>query len=266
MPDNFTTKPIKASVTWVAFSTIVRKEVVRFMRIWGQTILPPAITQSLYFLIFGTIIGSQISSINGLSYMQFVVPGIIMMSIITNSYSNVLSSFFGAKLQKYIEEVLVSPTPNWVVMAGYVGGGVLRGMVVGLVVFAVSFFFTLPKVENPMLVIFFSLLTAIVFSLAGFMNAIFAEKFDDLSIIPTFILTPLTYLGGVFYSIKSLPAFWSDIAKFNPIVYMVDGFRAGFYGVSDFQIWYSTALLIIVATILSFANLYLMKKGIGVKN
>ena len=253
------------SVSLIAFITIIRKEVVRFTRIWGQTILPPAITQSLYFLIFGTIIGSQLSQINGLSYMQFVVPGIIMMSIITNSYSNVLSSFFGAKLQKYIEEVLVSPTPNWVVMFGYVGGGVLRGMLVGLVVFIVSFFFVKPTVENPLLVIFFSLLTAIVFSLAGFMNAIFAQKFDDLSIIPTFILTPLTYLGGVFYSINSLPDFWKQVAKFNPIVYMVDGFRAGFYGVSDFQIWYSAGLLIFVAALLSVANLYLLRKGIGVK-
>lgn len=253
------------SVSLVAFNTIIRKEVVRFVRIWGQTILPPAITQSLYFLIFGTIIGSQINKINGLTYMQFVVPGIIMMSIITNSYSNVLSSFFGAKLQKFIEEVLVSPTPNWVMMFGYVGGGVLRGLVVGLVVFVVSFFFTLPTVANPFIVLFFSILTAIVFSLAGFMNAIFAQRFDDLSIIPTFILTPLTYLGGVFYSINSLPGIWREIAKFNPIIYMVDGFRAGFYGSSDFQIWYSASLLIIVGVVLTTANLYLLRRGIGVK-
>jgi ABC-2 type transport system permease protein len=255
----------KLSVSMVAFTTIVRKEVVRFIRIWGQTILPPAITQSLYFLIFGTIIGSQISRINGLTYMQFVVPGIIMMAIITNSYSNVLSSFFGAKLQKFIEEVLVSPTPNWVMMFGYVGGGVLRGIIVGIVVFVVSFLFTAPTVSNPLLVIFFSVLTAIVFSLAGFMNAIFAQKFDDLSIIPTFILTPLTYLGGVFYSINSLPGIWKQIAMFNPIVYMVDGFRAGFFGVSDFQVWYSASLLIFVAVALSAGNLYLLKKGIGIK-
>ncbi len=251
--------------TYIALYTIVRKEVVRFLRIWSQTLLPPVITQSLYFLIFGKFIGSRIGEINGIDYMAFIVPGLVMMSVINNSFSNVVSSFFGSKFQRNVEEILVSSTPNWVVVVGYVIGGTLRGIIVGILVFFVSFLFTKPSIHHFGLIVVFIVLTSLVFALAGLLNAIFAKKFDDVSIFPIFILAPLTYLGGVFYSINSLPSFWQQISKLNPVLYMVNGFRYGFYGFSDVSVLASFIILISFTAILASLNLYLLNKGTGLK-
>lgn len=251
---------------FVAFYTLVRKEVVRFIRIWTQTLLPPVINQSLYFIIFGTFIGSQISNVHGVSYMTFIVPGLIMMAVITSAYTNVSSSFFGSKFQRNIEELMVSPAPRWVIIGGYAGGGVLRGILVGLIVFAVSALFTHPVIFNLGIVILFIVLTSLLFSLGGLINGIFATKFDDVTIFPTFILTPLTYFGGVFYSIKSLPQIWQYISWFNPIVYMIDGFRYGFFGISDSNIFVSMGILISFTLIAIFISSYLLKRGIGLRS
>jgi ABC-2 type transport system permease protein len=221
------------NLAWVGYVTIVRKEITRILRIWGQTIVPPAITMTLYFIIFGELIGRRIGEMGGFSYMQYIVPGLVIMSVITNSYGNMVSSFFGAKFGKHIEELLISPLPNWVILIGYVTGAVARGLLVGAVVMAVSLFFTPIEVQHPMIMFTVLLLTAVVFSLAGMVNAIFAQKFDDIAIIPTFVLAPLTYLGGVFYSISLLPEFWQRVSVANPILYMVNGFRYGMLGVSD---------------------------------
>jgi len=250
---------------WIAFYTIVRKEVVRFMRIWMQTLLPPVITQSLFFIIFGTYIGSQIGNISGVSYMAFIVPGLVMMAVINSAYSNVVSSFFGSKFQRNFEEIMVSPTPNWVVIGGYVAGGMLRGLIVGLIVFIVSIFFVQPEIYNFILILVFIILTSLVFALGGLTNGIFAKKFDDVSIFPTFVLTPLTYLGGVFYSVNDLPVFWQNVSKLNPILYMIDGFRYGFHGVSDINIWISTLVLLAFTAAFLITNIILMKKGIGLR-
>ena len=249
-----------------AYWTITRKECVRFLRIWKQTLLPSVVTTGLYYVIFGTFIGSQIAPISGHTYMQFIVPGLVMMAVITNSFSNVASSFFGSKFQRDIEELLVSPTPHWVVIAGYVTGGVLRGILVGALVLVVALFFTQLDVYNWWIVISFLLLTAIVFSLAGLFNAVFAKKFDDTMIVPTFVLTPLTYLGGVFYSVHMLPTLWQAISQANPILYMVSGFRYGFLGLADVHVGVSFALLIALSIALLFANLTIFKKGYGLKN
>ena len=250
---------------WVSLKTIVRKEIVRILRIWTQTLIPPVITQTLYFVIFGKFIGSQIGHIQGIGYMSFIVPGLVMMSVINNSYGNVVSSFFGAKFQRNVEEIMVSPTPNWIIVCGYVVGGVIRGISVGILVFFVSCFFTQPVIYSFWIIFIFVVLTSIVFSLGGFMNAMFATKFDDVAIIPTFILTPLTYLGGVFYSVQSLPVFWQNVSKLNPILYMVNGFRYGFYGKSDVHIGVSMAMLMVLIIILGVANIKLMEKGSGLK-
>jgi ABC-2 type transport system permease protein len=250
---------------YISLMTIVRKEVVRFFRIWTQTLLPSVITQSLYFLIFGKFIGHQIGDIQGIDYMSFIVPGLIMMAIINNSFANVVSSFFSSKFQRNVEELLVSSTPNWVILAGYTIGGVLRGVIVGLLVFGVSVFFTHPKIYQLGLILLFIFLTSVLFSLGGFLNAIFAKKFDDVAIFPTFVLTPLTYLGGVFYSIHSLPMFWRHVSQFNPILYMVDGFRYGFHGISDVNVLISISLLVVMIVILVFVNLRLLNKGTGLK-
>jgi ABC-2 type transport system permease protein len=224
---------MKSNLYLTAFHTIVIKEVKRFARIWIQTILPPAVSMTLYFVIFGNLIGPRIGPMDGFNYIQYIAPGIIMMSIINNAYANVVSSFFGAKFQRHIEEMLVAPIPNAIILSGYITGGVARGMMVGLVVTLVALFFTELRIENPVIVITVVLLTSILFSLAGFINGIFAKKFDDITIIPTFILTPLIYLGGVFYSINLLPEFWQWVSKLNPILYMVNAFRYGMLGVSD---------------------------------
>ncbi len=251
--------------TYIALMTIVRKEVVRFTRIWTQTLLPPAITQTLYFVIFGKFVGSRIGQMQGISYMAFIVPGLVMMAVISSSFANVVSSFFGAKFQRNNEEWMVSPTPDWVILAGDCAGGFLRGIFVGVIVFAISVFFIHPQIAHPAVIIVFMVLSTIVFSLAGFLNAIFAKKFDDVAIVPTFVLTPLTYLGGVFYSIHSLPETWQTVSKCNPILYMVNGFRYGFYGVSDVSIGMSILMLAFFAGILIYLNLYLLKKGTGLR-
>jgi ABC-2 type transport system permease protein len=276
-------------INLIAFRTIVNKEINRFLRIWSQTLLPSAITQTLYFVIFGGIIGSQIRNIplinefgqtvKAVPYMQFVVPGLVMMAVLTNAFSNTVSSFFGSKFQRNIEELLVSPTSNWVIVWGYTLGGAIRGVLVGIIIFAVAFLFNaVPVVSNYFIIALFVFLTAIVFSLAGLTNGIFAKKFDDVSIFPTFVLTPLTYLGGVFYSIKSLPITqfnigsfpatinWQEISKLNPIVYMVDGFRYGFFGTGEMNIYFSLGMLIVFIIILSNLNLYFLNKGNGMRS
>ncbi|WP_066965985.1 ABC transporter permease [Microbulbifer sp. Q7] len=249
------------SLIWTAFSTIFRREVRRFLRIWPQTLVPPVITMSLYFVIFGSLIGSRIGEMGGYSYMEFVVPGLIMMAVITNSYGNVVSSFYSAKFQRSVEELLVSPTPNWVVMAGYVLGGVARGLIVGAVVTLIALLFTSLSVQHIGLTILIVFLTSVLFSLAGFINAIFANSFDDISIIPTFVLTPLTYLGGVFYSIELLSPFWQGLSKLNPILYMVNAFRYGVLGVSDISVgWAFVGVLAFIALLSAWA-LHLMSHG-----
>ncbi|MFC1750868.1 ABC transporter permease [Pseudomonadota bacterium] len=256
---------MNATELLTAYYTIVRKEVVRFTRIWMQTLLPPVITQSLYFLIFGAFIGSQVGDINGVSYMAFIVPGLVMMAVISNSYNNVVSSFFSTKFQKSIEEILVSPTPNWVVIAGYTSGGAIRGLTVGLLVFLVSFIFVMPEIYSIWIILLFIVFTAVLFALGGLINAIFGRTFDDLSIFLTFVLTPLIYLGGVFYSINNLPEFWQGVSRFNPILYMVNGFRYGFYGFSDVSVVVSVIVLIGFTILLAGFALLLMKKGIGLR-
>ena len=236
---------------WIAFLTIMRKEVRRYLRIWTQTLLPSAITMSLYFLIFGTLIGSRIGTMGGVSYMEFVVPGLIMMAIITNTYANVVGSFFGAKFNNSVEELLVSPTPTYVIVLGYAAGGVSRGILVSIIVTSVALFFTDLDIHNWLVVIGVVSLTSISFSLLGLINAVFANTFDDVNIVPTFVLTPLTYLGGVFYSLDLLPDFWASISQINPLVYVVNAFRFGVLGVSDVDITVSFAMLTAL-TIVSF--------------
>jgi len=253
------------NLNWVGFKTIVRKEVTRILRIWGQTIVPPAITMTLYFIIFGELIGRRIGDMGGFSYMQYIVPGLVIMSVITNSYGNMVSSFFGAKFGKHIEELLISPLPNWIILFGYVSGAVLRGLMVGAVVMAVSLFFTPIEVQHPLILLTVLLLTAIVFALAGMVNAIFAQKFDDIAIIPTFVLAPLTYLGGVFYSIALLPEFWQRVSVFNPILYMVNGFRYGMLGVSDVSLTLTYGVILTAGSILFAVCLYLLHRGTGLR-
>jgi ABC-2 type transport system permease protein len=253
------------SLYFTAYRTILTKEVLRFSRIWVQTILPPAITTTLYFVIFGKLIGGRIGEMDGYSYIDFIVPGLILMSVIQNSYSNVVSSFFSTKLQHYVEELLIAPVPNWVVLAGYVSGGVARGTLVGIVVTLVSLLFTDLSIHHYGLTLLVFVLTSILFSLGGFINAVYAKTFDDVSIVPTFILTPLTYLGGVFYSIDLLPEFWQSLSLGNPILYMVNTFRYGLLGVSDISI--GVALLIILGFILGLIlfSLNLLQRGVGIK-
>ena len=258
-------KPKHHMVWLVSFRTIVAKELNRFLRIWMQTLLPPAITMSLYFVIFGSVIGKRIGEMSGINYMSYIAPGIIMMAIITNTYGNVVSSFFGAKFQKHIEEILVSPTPNIVILAGYVTGGVCRGILVGLIVTVVTFFFTPLKIYSLLIASSVMLLTAVLFSLLGFINGIFAKKFDDIAIVPTFVLTPLTYLGGIFYSIDLLPPFWRDLSLINPVLYMVNAFRYGFLGISDISLFHAFSVICTFILILIFLCLYLMKKSFGLR-
>jgi ABC-2 type transport system permease protein len=251
--------------TLIAFYTIARKEISRFTRIWVQTILPPAISMTLYFIIFGSLIGSRIGTMNGYNYIDYIAPGIIMMSIINNAYANVVSSFFGAKFQHHIEEMLVAPIPNIIILAGFVTGGVVRGLLVGAVVTIVALFFTKLSIHNFSITIAVVFMTSIIFSLAGLINAIFAKKFDDISIIPTFVLTPLIYLGGVFYSIDMLPEFWQTVSAFNPILYMVNAFRYGMLGESDMSITSAFLILILFTSVLFAISLHLLNKGIGIK-
>jgi len=246
---------------YVAFMTIVRKEVKRYLRIWPQTLLPSAITMSLYFVIFGTLIGSRIGEMGGFTYMQFVVPGLIMMAIVTNSYSNVVSSFFGSKFNNSVEELLVSPTPNYIILLGYVVGGISRGLLVALVVTMVSLFFTHLHIHSYFIVVVIVLMTSTLFALAGFINAVFANNFDDISIIPTFVLTPLIYLGGVFYSMDLLPDFWAGVSKLNPLVYVVNAFRYGVLGVSDVSLPFAFGMIGLFTLAAFTFSMHLLNSG-----
>ena len=258
-------KPMLLKTNIVGFNTIVIREFSRIIRIWGQTIVPPAITATLYFIIFGSLIGSRIGDMGGYTYIQYIAPGLIMMTVITNSYGNVVSSFFGAKFGKHIEELLVSPLPQWLIVAGYVCGGILRGLIVGAVVTIVTLVFTHMKIHNIGVVISAVLLSSIVFALAGMINAIFAKNFDQISFIPTFVLTPLTYLGGVFYTIKLLPEWAQQISHANPILYMVNAFRYGFLGVSDVNVGLAYTMMIGSAVVLYAACVYLLHRGVGTR-
>jgi len=254
------------AVNRIALQTIVRKEIRRFARIWVQTIVPPSINAVLYMLIFGSLIGSRISDMDGFRYIDFIVPGIIMMSVIINSYSNVVSSFFSSKMQNYIEELLVSPVSNITILVGYVVGGMARGLLVGSLVAIVSLFFSDIRPEYPFITIGVAVLTSMMFSLGGLINAVFAKSFDDISIVPNFILTPLTYLGGVFYSISLLPSFWQTASMFNPVLYMVNGFRYGILGTSDIPIWTSFMVIVAFIVVLGTTAFTLLNRGVGIKH
>ena len=249
----------------IALRTIATKEILRFARIWIQTILPPVITMALYFIIFGNLIGPRIGQMDGFNYMEFIIPGLIMMAVITNSYSNVVSSFYGSKFQRHIEEMIISPTPNYIILIGYVLGGVTRGLSVGVAVTLVSLVFHPLNIHNLAVILSMILLTAILFSLAGLINGVYARSFDDISICPTFVLTPLTYLGGIFYSISMLPGFWQTMSLGNPILYMVNAFRYGFLGASDISLAASYAISIGFIVVLYLFSLYLLRKGHGIR-
>lgn len=250
---------------FIAFKTILIKEILRFSRIWIQTIIPPVITTSLYFVIFGNLIGPRIGDMSGIPYMDYIVPGLIMMAVITNSYSNVVSSFYGSKFQHNIEEMLVSPTPNYIIILGFVAGGVARGLVVGLAVTLVSLVFSDLEIYNLAVLISVVFMTAVLFALAGLINGIFANSFDDISIVPTFVLTPLTYLGGIFYSIQLLSDFWQRVSLVNPILYMVNTFRYGFLGITDISISTSYAIITGFVVVLFLLSLYLLNSGRGIR-
>lgn len=250
----------------IALQTITYKEVRRFLRIWVQTLLPSIITTTLYFLIFGTLIGSRIGEMKGYPYMDFIVPGLILMAVISNAYSNVVSSFYGSKFQHNIEEMLVAPMPSWVILLGYLSGGVMRGLIVGVLVTLVSLFFTDLKIAHPVMMVVVFLLTGVLFSAAGFINAVYARSFDDISIVPTFVLTPLIYLGGVFYSIDLLSVFWQKVSLLNPVFYMIDVFRYSILGQSDVSLVGGFAVILIFIVCLLTLSLRLLNKGIGLKN
>ncbi len=258
--------PTTAQANLTALYTIVRREVNRILRIWGQTLVPPAITMTLYFLIFGSLIGSRIGQMGGHSYMDFIVPGLVMMSVIQNAYGNISSSFFGAKFGRHVEELLVSPMPNWVILLGYVLGGVLRGLMVGAIVLVIAMFFTRVSIPHPLVTFASVLLAAVVFSLAGFVNAVYAKKFDDIAIIPTFVLTPLTYLGGVFYAVEALPGWAQTLTLANPIVYMVSAFRHGLLGSSGIHLGLSFAVMLGFTAALTWMGLTLLKRGVGLRS
>ncbi len=257
---------MKTAQKLTAFKTILTKEVMRFLRIWVQTLVPPAITMTLYFVIFGNLIGSQIGDMDGFKYIEYIIPGLIMMSVITNSYSNVVSTFFTAKMFGHIQEMLISPVPNHIILMGYIGGGMARGLMVGLIVTLVSLFFSSLTIQHPFITIAVVVLTSMLFSIAGLINAIYAKSFDDITIIPTFVLTPLTYLGGVFYSINMLSDFWQNVSLANPVLYMVNGFRYGILGVSDISPVASFSLLAVFIVALYGFAYYLLKKGVGIRS
>ncbi len=251
---------------WISYYTMIRKEFIRMIRIWSQTLLPPIVTTSLYFVVFGSFIGSQLQAIHGFSYMQFIVPGLIMMSVITSSYMNTVSTFYFAKWQRTLDEILVSPTPDWVVIAGFVSGGMMRGLIVGTLILLVSTFFTHLVIYNFAVLLAAVILTSALFSLAGLVNGIYAKGFDGISIVPTFILTPLTYLGGVFYSVNQFSPFWRTVSLFNPILYIINAFRYGFLGISDTSLTVSFSLLVGLVVVLLIAAVVLFKRGTGFKN
>jgi ABC-2 type transport system permease protein len=251
----------------IAFRTITRREIVRILRIWMQTLLPSAITMTLYFVIFGRMVGSRIGEIvPGVGYIDYIVPGLIMMAVITNSYGNISSSFFGAKFGRHVEEMLASPMPSWVILTGYVTGAVLRGLMVATIVLLISLFFTRIHLYHPLITLSTVLLTSVVFSLAGFVNAVYAKKFDDIALVPTFVLTPLTYLGGVFYSVNALGSPWREISHANPILYMVNAFRYGLLGISDISMTVAYVVMIGFAVVLAVIGLTLLDRGIGLRS
>jgi ABC-2 type transport system permease protein len=250
----------------VAFTTILVKEILRFSRIWVQTMLPSVITTALYFVIFGRLIGERIGPMEGFDYLDFIVPGLVLMSVITNAYANVVSSFYSSKFSRYVEELLVAPVPNWVILAGFVAGGVARGLAVGVVVTLVALAFTDLQIHSYWASLAVFTLTAILFALGGFINAIYANSFDDISIVPTFVLTPLTYFGGVFYSIDLLPDFWRFLSQGNPVLYMVNAFRYGFLGVSDINLGIAFAIILGFIVLLGYYSLRLLERGVGIKN
>ncbi|GEN51617.1 ABC transporter permease [Alkalibacterium pelagium] len=254
------------SLYFTALKSLAVKETNRYLRIWVQTLVPPVITTSLYFVIFGNLIGGRIGEMEGFSYMEFIVPGLIMMSVITSSYSNVSSSFFSQKFQKNIEELLIAPVPTHIIMWGFVVGGLGRSILVGTLVTIISLFFVPLQVYSWSVVTLTLLMTSILFSLAGLLNGIFAQSFDDVSIVPTFVLQPLTYLGGVFYAISMLPPFWQAVSRVNPIVYMISGFRFGFLGVIDVPIVFSVLILILFIIVLYSIDWYLIEKGRGLRS
>ncbi|MFT4303967.1 MAG: ABC transporter permease [Candidatus Woesearchaeota archaeon] len=254
-------------MSWIIpLITLSRKEAVRIFRVWKQSFLPSTVTTALYFIIFGNFIGSQIYDMNGFRYVDFIMPGLVMLSVITTSYTNVAGSVFLAKFQKNIEEMMVSSMPVWTIVSGHSIGGMIRGFVVGIIVMIISLFFTQIHIFNLIIIILYFILTSLMFSLAGFMNGLIAKSFDDISVVPNFVLTPLIYLGGVFYSISVLPEFWQKVSLFNPILYMVDGFRYGFLGIADINIWIGFMILIIFVVIFFIGNMLLVKKGVGIKN
>jgi ABC-2 type transport system permease protein len=250
---------------WIGFLTIIRREYMRIVRIWGQTLVPSAVTATLYFVIFGSLIGRRVGQMGGVDYMQYIAPGLIMMAVITNAYANTVSSFFGAKFQRFLEEIMVSPLPNWVIVAGYVGGGVVRGLLVGLIVTLVSLWFTHLAVHHVFVIVAAVLLTAVIFALAGFINAVFAKNFDQVNWIPTFILTPLTYFGGVFYSISLLPEWAQQLSYVNPILHMVNAFRYGFLGTSDVNVGLAFAIMTAAAVAMFAVCVWLMNRGTGMR-
>jgi ABC-2 type transport system permease protein len=251
----------------IAFRTITRREIVRILRIWMQTLLPSAITMTLYFVIFGRMVGSRIGEIvPGVGYIDYIVPGLIMMAVITNSYGNISSSFFGAKFGRHVEEMLASPMPSWVILTGYVTGAVLRGLMVATIVLLISLFFTRIHLYHPLITLSTVLLTSVVFSLAGFVNAVYAKKFDDIALVPTFVLTPLTYLGGVFYSVNALGSPWREISHANPILYMVNAFRYGLLGSSDVPLVVAYGLMFAFVAVLGGLALWLLKRGVGLRS
>ncbi|MFT3790634.1 MAG: ABC transporter permease [Rudaea sp.] len=256
----------------VALGTIARREVVRILRIWAQTLLPPAVTMTLYFIIFGNLIGSRIGAVAtdsagaGISYVEYIAPGLIMMAVIQNAYGNITSSFFGAKFQRFVEEMLVSPMPSWTILAGYVSGAVLRGLMVGVIVLLISLFFTKIHLYHPLVTLSTFLLAAVIFALLGFVNAIYARKFDDIAIIPTFVLTPLTYLGGVFYNVAQLPSPWKELSHLNPILYMVNAFRYGLLGISDIDLTWAYLVMLAFVVGLGALCLNLLHRGVGLRS
>ena len=250
---------------YVAWLTLTRKEVLRVFRIWTQTLLPPAITMGIYFIVFGSFLGGQIKEIEGYPYIQFILPGLVMMTCITSSFSNVASSFFSAKFMRHIEEMLVSPMPDWIMVTGFVAGGVVRGLICGVIVALVGLFFTHVPIHNALVILFYLLASASLFSLVGLLNALVARKFDDISIVPTFVLTPLTYFAGTFYSIKMLPPTWQKVSLANPIFYMVDGFRYGFLGVHDASLTVGVVLLLVLNFIGYVVCMRMVKKGVGLR-
>lgn len=253
---------------WIAFYTMVRKDVVRMFRIWVQTFLPSVMTSVLYFAVFGSILGSRIGTMQGVSYMSFVVPGLVMLAIVTSSYANTSFSFFSSKFfARSIDEILVSPTPPWLLIAGFISGGIVRGVLVGALVLIVSLFFThlVLSINNLFVILFFAVLTALIFSLAGLVNGIYAKSIDGINIVPTFVLTPLVYLGGVFYSISTLPPLVQVLSHFNPVFYLINGFRYGFLGISDVSIGAATLVLVALVAVLIGINLYFLKTGMGLK-